>query len=354
MSDTVFDGEQKYQFCTVNIIQRILDIAIVLAVSLPSLLVVLAVYLYFKLKIRDGHGFLYVGTRLGRWKKPFNILKIRTLRQGSETILAANLLQEGQGLELPYGKFLRKTRLDELPQLVNILKGDMSFVGPRPLRESVYLRNKPHIPNYDLRFLVRPGLTGYSQLFTPHSTPKRIRALVDNRFVLDPNRVIKGYALILVTVFAVIKNTFSEIAAAIRDRARARAGANGKANGRTNGQRFTNQRRLRRVSCRDVRIHITNGADHGSGQVLNMSAEAMLVNCRDLLKPGDSVQCVVKKPLASGRNGRRQHKIARCRATVAAWGGNGENGRYILFYEPKSELQKYIVQKYILRESVFH
>lgn len=322
---------------------------IVMAVSVPSFLIVMVIYAYYALCVKDGGGFLYVGERLGLGKKRFNILKIRTLRTGAEKILAANLLQEGQDLELPYGKFLRKTRLDELPQLVNILKGDMSFVGPRPLRESVYLRNKPHIPNYDLRFLVRPGLTGYSQLFTPHSTPKRIRALVDNRFVLDQSKIIKAYALIVVTAFAVLKNTLGETAVAIKDRIMARS------NGRTNGQGFTNQRRFRRVPCRDVRIHITNGADHGIGHVLNMSVAAMLVDCQGRLKPGESVECVVRKPLE--RNGSRHHKAAKCQATVAAWPGDGGNdgkGRYILFYEPRSELQKYILQKYMLQESVFH
>lgn len=322
-----------------------------LAVSVPSALTVMVIYMYYNLCIKDGGGFLYVGERLGLDKKRFNILKIRTLRIGAEKILAANLLEEGQDMELPYGKFLRKTRLDELPQLVNILKGDMSFVGPRPLRESVYLRNKPHIPNYDLRFLVRPGLTGYAQLFTPHSTPKRIRALVDNRFVLDQSKVIKAYALIVVTAFAVLKNTLSEIAVAIKDRIMARG------NGRNNGQGFTNQRRFRRVLCREVRIHMTNGMDHGTGHVLNMSVAAMLVNCQGTLKPGDSIECVVRKPLAMGRNGSRQQKTAKCQATVAAWtgnGGNGENGRYILFYEPRSEFHKYIMQKYMLQESVFH
>ena len=102
--------------------------------------------------------------------------KFRTLPVGAQKKIGSKLLSF-RHCKLPFfSKFLRDTRLDELPQLFNIMKGEMDFLGPRPLRPEIYDHMCKGITNYDLRFNVRPGLVGYSQLFTPHSSPKRIRA----------------------------------------------------------------------------------------------------------------------------------------------------------------------------------
>lgn len=91
----------------------------------------------------------FIQERLGKRKHPFKIFKFRTMLDGEITLL---------------GKVLRKTGIDELPQLVNILLGDMSFVGPRPLLESDILRLKWTEDYYAKRWSVRPGITGLAQL----------------------------------------------------------------------------------------------------------------------------------------------------------------------------------------------
>ena len=134
--------------------------------------------------LRRGHHVLYVGDRLGLNKKKFRMIKFRTLVSGANGIIGKRLLGDGDPLLAPFGRFLRDTRLDELPQLFNVLKGDMRLVGPRPVRPEIYDSLCKGIPNYDRRFDVKPGLVGVSQLFTPHRTPKRLRAYLDNRHAL--------------------------------------------------------------------------------------------------------------------------------------------------------------------------
>lgn len=97
--------------------------------------------------------------RLGRYKKPFILVKFRTMKLDTASV-ASHLISSSA--ITPFGHFLRRTKLDELPQLWNVLKGDMSFVGPRPSllnqEEVIVTRNKEGV------FLVRPGLTGLAQV----------------------------------------------------------------------------------------------------------------------------------------------------------------------------------------------
>jgi hypothetical protein len=125
--------------------------------------------------------------------------KFRTLPVGAQEKIGSELYSESTGMTTVLGNFLRDTRLDELPQFLNVLKGDMALVGPRPVRPEVYATLCEDIPDYDLRFTVRPGLVGYAQLFTPHGTPKRIRAHIDNRLAMRRRRlswdlIVMGYA----------------------------------------------------------------------------------------------------------------------------------------------------------------
>lgn len=135
-------------------------------------------------KWKVGGAIFYRGTRMGLGKKPFYMYKFRTLPMGTQRDLGSAMVSEKKLALGPFVRLLRDTRLDELPQLFNILTGDMDFVGPRPMRPEIYEAVCGSIPNFDLRFSVRPGLIGFSQLFTPHSTPKRLRAIIDNRFIL--------------------------------------------------------------------------------------------------------------------------------------------------------------------------
>jgi exopolysaccharide biosynthesis polyprenyl glycosylphosphotransferase len=113
--------------------------------------------------LETGFPVFYSQPRLGKGAKPFNILKFRTMTQNAEAegIKAA---QENDPRITRIGRFLRRTRLDELPQFLNVLRGEMSLVGPRAERPELVAEYQKQIPFYRARLLVKPGLTGWAQI----------------------------------------------------------------------------------------------------------------------------------------------------------------------------------------------
>lgn len=112
----------------------------------------------------------YTQTRLGRNGRPFRIYKIRTMYHNCEKISGAQWSQPGDTRITPLGAILRKSHLDELPQLINVLKGEMSLVGPRPERPEITPGLEKAIPRYAERLNVRPGVTGLAQIRLPADT----------------------------------------------------------------------------------------------------------------------------------------------------------------------------------------
>lgn len=118
-------------------------------------------------RLESKGSFLYSQTRMGRFGEPFTIYKIRTMRSDAERD-GARWAERNDARITRVGNFLRKTRIDELPQLWNILRGDMSFVGPRPERPEFIAELSKQIPYYDLRHVVLPGVTGWAQVMYPY------------------------------------------------------------------------------------------------------------------------------------------------------------------------------------------
>jgi lipopolysaccharide/colanic/teichoic acid biosynthesis glycosyltransferase len=110
---------------------------------------------------------LYRQTRLGRGGVPFTIYKIRTMRFDAEAKSGPQWSKPGDARITPIGRILRVTHLDELPQLWNVLRGDMSLVGPRPERPEIAAGLRRTIPGYDARLAVKPGMTGLAQVHLP-------------------------------------------------------------------------------------------------------------------------------------------------------------------------------------------
>jgi lipopolysaccharide/colanic/teichoic acid biosynthesis glycosyltransferase len=111
---------------------------------------------------------LYVQERVGLDGKPFNVMKFRSMQTDAEQAGQAIWAQQNDPRVTRVGAFMRKTRLDELPQLFNVLRGDMSFVGPRPERPVFVEELDERIPYYKQRHRVKPGITGWAQLCYPY------------------------------------------------------------------------------------------------------------------------------------------------------------------------------------------
>jgi len=115
-------------------------------------------------KLEDGGSVFYGQMRVGQNGRVFRVLKFRTLRENADKAVPP-WMAPGEEWVTRAGVFLRRTAMDELPQILNILKGDMSFVGPRAMPASEYETFKETIPSLSRRLEVRPGLTGIAQVY---------------------------------------------------------------------------------------------------------------------------------------------------------------------------------------------
>jgi lipopolysaccharide/colanic/teichoic acid biosynthesis glycosyltransferase len=177
---------------------QVLVAVIGLVVLLP---VSIAIAIATKLTSRGA--VLYKGTRIGRNMEPFHIYKFRTLLLDAEQRIGARLLTPGDPLYTPVGRFLKRTKLDEIPQLWNVVRGDMNMVGPRPIRPVFLATSMREIRNYAARFVVRPGMTGLAQLRGGYFTHPRDKLRYDvlyirNRgFWLDLKLVVATFVKLL-------------------------------------------------------------------------------------------------------------------------------------------------------------
>jgi lipopolysaccharide/colanic/teichoic acid biosynthesis glycosyltransferase len=121
-------------------------------------------------KLYDGGPVLYKQIRVTENNREFTIMKFRSMRVDAEKDGVARLASKGDSRITPIGKFIRKVRLDELPQLFNILVGDMTFIGPRPERPEIIKQYMEMMPEFAFRTKVKAGLAGYAQVYGKYNT----------------------------------------------------------------------------------------------------------------------------------------------------------------------------------------
>lgn len=141
--------------------KRVLDV--ISAAIIGTVILVLSPFIALAIKANSSGPVLYRQKRTGRAGKIFELIKFRTMRQDAEAAGPVWAAEEDKRTTR-IGRFLRRSRVDELPQMWNVLKGDLSFVGPRPERPEFYDKLHKEIPFYEARYLVKPGLTGWAQI----------------------------------------------------------------------------------------------------------------------------------------------------------------------------------------------
>jgi lipopolysaccharide/colanic/teichoic acid biosynthesis glycosyltransferase len=166
---------------------RILDVVFAILFGIPALLIGLVIALL--VAVTSGLPILYRGERVGRGGRLFTIFKFRTLRRDAETrlgpYLGEELVRRTAVEETGIGRWLKASQLDELPQLWNVLRGEMSFVGPRPIRARFFAELAGELPAYWQRLVVRPGLTGFAQVRRGYETSMAEKLAHDLEWIAD-------------------------------------------------------------------------------------------------------------------------------------------------------------------------
>ena len=148
------------------------------------------IFLAAAIKLEDGGPVFFTQERVGLGGRTFDALKFRSMRPDAEALTGALQASENDPRVTRIGRLMRATAMDELPQLWNIVRGDMSFVGPRALRPGEIeagsdgrLTRLEDVPGFDQRIKVRPGLTGLAQVYAPRDVPRRQKFRYDRLYV---------------------------------------------------------------------------------------------------------------------------------------------------------------------------
>jgi len=196
------DGFRRSRFT--QIWKRALDLlfAVLGAIVSAPILVLAAIAIL----IESGRPIFYRQIRVGQGGKPFELIKLRSMRVDAEADGQARWAKENDERTTPLGAFLRKYRIDELPQFINVIRGDMSFVGPRPERPVFVNQFRDQIVYYDERHLIRPGITGWAQIQAPYGASMKdtINKLEYDLFYLKNMAFSFDCAIIFATIRTVL------------------------------------------------------------------------------------------------------------------------------------------------------
>ena len=183
-------------------LKRLFDIVF----SVIGLIVLSPIMLVFAIILFYDHGpVIFRQERVGYKGKPFTIYKFRTMRTDAEKDGIPRLENERNKYLTPFGSFMRAHHLDELPQLWNVLKGDMSFVGPRPERQYFIDQINRETDDYRYIYMMRPGITSYATIYNRYTDTmdKMLKRLEYDLDYLDNRNIFTDLGIIIKTVFSV-------------------------------------------------------------------------------------------------------------------------------------------------------
>ncbi|WP_181351285.1 sugar transferase [Thalassobacillus sp. CUG 92003] len=174
--------------------RRLVDI--VLAIAGFAIFIPLLIILTITIKMDSKGSVFYPQERVGRMGKPFQLLKLRTMKMDAEKE-GPRWAETNDPRVTRVGKFLRKTRIDELPQLINVLKGEMSIIGPRPERPVFTEIFNQDTPGFINRLVVKPGLTGWAQVNGGYDISPEEKLAYDLEYIRTRNFLLDVKILIL-------------------------------------------------------------------------------------------------------------------------------------------------------------
>ena len=210
ISDTIIRGSRTIQILNVPIyrcaragnsylylfIKRIIDIVFSLICIIITSPIMLGTAI--AIKAHDGGPIFYRQARYTKDKKVFHVIKFRSMRVDAEKDGVARLASENDDRITPVGKVIRKLRIDELPQIFNILSGSMSVVGPRPERPEIFEQYEKTMPEFALRLQVKAGLTGYAQVYGKYNTPPYDKVQMDLMYIANQS-ILQDIKLMMLT-----------------------------------------------------------------------------------------------------------------------------------------------------------
>lgn len=191
--------------------QRFMKRALDIFLSIPMILLTSPIMLITAaaIKLYDGGSILYRQTRCTQDGRIFSIIKFRSMVEDAEKDGVAKLASSHDARITPVGKFIRSTRIDELPQLFNILRGNMSFVGPRPERPEIIEDYRKEMPEFEFRMRVKAGLTGFAQIYGKYNTVPYDKLKLD-LFYIEHYSLWLDIKLILMTMKIIFKRESTE------------------------------------------------------------------------------------------------------------------------------------------------
>ncbi len=196
MSDLKPSGNIIFRF-----FKRIFDILFSIVLLIPLMIIVVISFILIKLE--DGGSVFYLAERTGRYGKPFKMYKLRSMKENAPDIRledGSTYNNDNDPRVTKFGKFARKTSIDELPQIINILRGDMSFIGPRP-DTPMYLDK--YTDEEKIALTVRPGITGYNQAVNRNSVLTKEK-LKNDIYYVQHLSILFDFKIILMTIKTVL------------------------------------------------------------------------------------------------------------------------------------------------------
>ncbi len=302
---------------------------------------------YLTVLFSSGFPVIYRGQRLGKYRQVFNIYKFRTLKPQAQTFTRDKVLPDRTCLETRVGRVLRESRLDELPQLFNILQGHMNMFGPRPVRPEIAAIHAEKIPSYDTRFRVKPGLLGHAQIFMPHDAPKRLRARYNAILIKRKVSIAKeAFSILVVTamMFSIIFSQFADRFLLVFRKGR-----------------FKDARKAVRSHPNNATVYIVrgNGPPEACGTMLDINDEAFAFWAGKELEAGESTFVLrIQYPTGGKRRSavckglvNKPHQPTQISERAQSPYDSVSGRRQVVRYAPVSNLNAYKIGKYFRNKS---